>query len=87
RASTPGELLAHIRRLKEDPASRDSLVIEGRIAARRFTAEAILERWKYFLSDTVPRLSERWQRKNATARRIFFAAQSASVWLDTRLRR
>ena len=87
RASTPVELLAHIRRLKEDPALRESLVTEGRIAATRFTAEAILERWKHLLSDAVPRLAERWQRKNATTRRIFFAAQSASVWLDTRLRR
>ena len=79
--------LAHIRQLKEEPALRDRLVAAGSIAARNFTSEAILGRWKNFLGDTVQGLAERWQRKGPAARRIFFSVQTASVWLDTRLRR
>ena len=87
RAATPEELFAHIRRLKEEPALRDRLVSAGRAAGKDFTSEAILGRWTALLGDTVQRLAERWQRKGAAARRIFFASQTASVWLDTRLRR
>ena len=83
RASTRDELFRHIRRLKEEPALRDRLVAAGRIAGRNFTSEAILDRWKHFLSDTVQRFAERWQEKRAAARRVFFAVQSASVWLDS----
>jgi hypothetical protein len=86
-ASTPNELFEHIRRLKEEPALRNRLVVEGSLAGRNFTSEAILGRWKSFLSDVVPRFEERWRRKGAAARRTFFAIQSLSVWLDTRLRR
>lgn len=86
-ASTPDELFSHIRRLKEEPALRTRLVMEGKIAGRNFTPEAILGRWKKFLSDAVPRFEERWRNKGASARRAFFAFQSFSVWLDTRLRR
>ena len=87
RAATPDELFGHIRRLKQDPALRDRLVAAGRVAARNFTSEAILGRWKDFLDDTVQGSAERWRRKGRTARRIFFSVQTASVWLDTRLRR
>jgi len=87
RAATADELFAHIRRLREEPALRDRLVAAGRIAGKNFTSEAILGRWKHLLGDTVQGLAERWQRKDAAARRIFYAVQTASVWLDTRLRR
>ncbi|MFZ0712365.1 MAG: glycosyltransferase [Terrimicrobiaceae bacterium] len=87
RASTREELFAHIRRLKEEPARRDQLVAAGRIAGANFTSEAILDRWKHFLSVTVQSLAQRWHEKRAASRRVFFAAQSASVWLDSRLRR
>ena len=86
RAATPAELFAQIRRLKEEPALRDRLVSAGRIAGSNFTSEATLGRWTALLGDTVQSLAERWQRKGAAGRRIFFAAQTASVWLDTRLR-
>jgi hypothetical protein len=87
RATTADELFAHIRDLKEKPELRDRLVAAGRIAGKSFTVEAILGRWKHLLGDTVQRLAERWQRKGVAARRIFYAAQTASVWCDTRFRR
>ncbi|HEY5706488.1 MAG TPA: glycosyltransferase [Terrimicrobiaceae bacterium] len=86
RAAAADELIAHIRRLKEDPALRKRLVAAGRIAGRNFTSEAILSRWKHLLGDTVQRLAERWQDKGAAARRLFHAVQAASVWFDARLR-
>ncbi len=86
RASTPDELLAHIRRLREDPALRKKLVAEGGIAGSKFSFEATLDRWKRLLGDTVPELAARWQRKSIAERRALLALQAASVWLDTRLR-
>jgi hypothetical protein len=85
-ASTPDELLAHIRRLREDPALRKQLVAEGGIAGSKFSFEATLGRWKRLLGDTVPELAARWQRKSIAERRALLALQAASVWLDTRLR-
>jgi hypothetical protein len=87
RAATAGELLAHIRRLKQEPALRDRLVAAGKIAGKNFTSEAILSQWTQLLDSTVRKLSRRWQRRGGAARRVFYAAQTASVWLDTRLRR
>ena len=87
RAATPDELFDHIRRLREEPALRHGLVAAGRIAARNFTPEVILGCWKNFLGNTVQGLAERWRKKGPAARRIFFSVQTASVWLDTRLRR
>ena len=87
RASTPGELLAHLRRLKEEPALRQRLVTEGRMAVRNFTPEAILQRWERFLSATVIGFAKGWRKKSAISRRIFFRLQAINVWLDSRLRR
>jgi hypothetical protein len=85
-ASTPVELLAHIRRLREDPALRKQLVAGGGIAGSKFSFEATLGRWKRLLGDTVPELAARWQRKSIAERRALLSLQAASVWLDTRLR-
>jgi len=86
RASTPDELFAHIRRLKEEPGLREQLVAAGRIAGENFSSEATLARWKHLLGDTVQQRAERWRHKSVAGRRVFFAIQAASVWLDTRLR-
>jgi hypothetical protein len=61
-------------------------VQEGRIAGKNFNPEAILRRWKYLLSEAMPRFAQRWRKKGAAARRAFFTGQSLSVWLDARLR-
>ena len=87
RASTPDELFAHIRRLKEEPALRRRLVEAGTIAARNFTPEAIVKCWRDFLGDAVERFATHWQTKGKLTRRFFYAAQASSVWLDSRLRR
>lgn len=86
-AGTPGELLAELGRLKNDPALRASLVAAGRAAGGGFTPPAILGRWKFLLGEKAPELFTRWRRRSGLGRKWFFRAQSASVWLDRKLRR
>ena len=71
RASTPVNCLRISADSKKDPHSAKPRA--GQSRGKKFKPESILERWKHLLSDAVPRLAERWQRKNATTRRIFFA--------------
>ena len=86
-ASTRDELFAHIRQLRERPALRQQLVAAGRAAARNFSFEATLDRWKRLLGETVPELAARWQRTSAARRRVALGVRTITVWLDTRLRR
>ncbi len=86
-AARPGELLGHLRRLQEDPTLRKQLVAAGAISGRAFSSEATLHRWKQLLGETVPELAAGWRNKSSSRRRAFSTFQTASVWLDTRLRR
>lgn len=85
-ASSPDELFTQIRRLKEDPSLREKLAANGRVAAEAFTPQAVLERWQALLGRTAPALAEKWQKKSRVGRRLFFLVQSASVFLDRKLR-
>ncbi len=85
-AGTPGELFGHLRRLQEDPSLQKQLVAAGAISGRRFSFDATLHRWKQLLGETIPPLAARWRDKSSSEHRIFRAVQTASVWLDSRLR-
>lgn len=86
-ATTPEEVLVQVRRLKENPDLVRGLVESGRVAVREFDEAAILARWKALLSQDLPPMARHWQERSAFSRRMFYAAQSATVWLDRRLRR
>jgi hypothetical protein len=85
-AATPEELFGHLRHLQENPLLRKQLVAAGAISGKGFSFDATLERWKRLLGETVPELATRWRDKSGSERRLFCAFQSASVWLDSRLR-
>jgi hypothetical protein len=85
-AATLGELFGHLRRLQEDLSLRQQLVAAGVVSGRSFSFDATLERWRRLLGETVPKLAARWRVKSGSERRLFRAFQTASVWLDSRLR-
>jgi hypothetical protein len=85
-AATSEELFDHLRHLQENPSLRKQLVAAGAISGKGFSFDATLERWKRLLGETVPELATRWRDKSSSERRLLCAFQSASVWLDSRLR-
>ncbi len=52
-ATTPDELLAAIRLLRDDPARRRALVDHGNAAVREFSVERTIERWRDLLTKHV----------------------------------
>ncbi len=86
-AASPADLLAQIRRLKDDVFLRQKLVSAGHEASRNFNSSSILERWKKLLDQDLPILAQRWRERSAFSRREFFFSQATTVWLDRKLRR
>ena len=85
--TTPEDVLAEVRRLKENPGLVHALVEAGREAVGAFDESATLARWKALLGHDLPPMARHWRRRSALSRRAFFALQSTTVWLDRRLRR
>jgi hypothetical protein len=86
RATTPEELLTHIRRLKEDITLRTRLTDAGHVAGKGFTPAATLERWQNLVTRDLPPLAEDWRRRGSLSRRTFYFAQKVRVWRDRTFR-
>lgn len=80
-ATSPEEVFAHLKKLKENPCFRTSLVEEGSLSAKKFTQEVILEHWKKLVQETIPKNVTLWQKKSNWGRRFFFLRQYfACLW-------
>jgi hypothetical protein len=86
-AASVGELENHLRRLKDDAAMRHSLVAAGKEAARSFSREAITIRWKTLVESLLPAAAEKWQRRSAVSKAVFWKTQAASAWVDRTFRK
>lgn len=75
-ATSLEETFQHLRRLKEDEGFRRSLVEEGKKSARDFTQQAILERWKNLVLETIPVLAIKRYEK---AERLFKFAEADEI--------
>ena len=67
-ATSPDQVIKHLRRLKENEHFRSQLVNHGYQAGRNFTQEKILERWKKLLQETLPELAASWKKQSAWQR-------------------
>lgn len=86
KASSPDEVLAHLRRLRDDPAFRNSLVANGRESGKEFTREKTIHRWERLVNETLPELANRFAAAPSPGKFLFEASQFAIAHLDRRLR-
>ncbi len=85
-ARTPGEVLAHLVKLKTDDDARGSLVAAGTASGARFTAAATTQRWHQLVTRDLPAQAEKWFRRPASYRSLHGLFGRARVLLDRRLR-
>ncbi|MBM3856887.1 MAG: glycosyltransferase family 1 protein [Verrucomicrobia bacterium] len=85
-ASSPKQVLEHLRRLKEDFDFRSRLIQNGSESVKKFNQRATLERWKILIQETLPTLALEWQKKSILQRRCYFVAQRAFCFIDRKLR-
>jgi hypothetical protein len=81
------ELEGHLRRLRDEPTMRQSLVAAGQAAVQSFNPEAITERWKNLVESSLPEAAKAWRRRSAFAKSLFWKTQSASAWIDRTFRK
>jgi len=86
KAESPEAVLAHLRRLRDDPAFRSSLVANGREAGKAFTRDKTLRRWERLVMETLPDRAGRLAAAPSPNRFFFEATQRAIAHLDRRLR-
>ena len=85
-ATSPEEVIQHLKRLKEDPILRTTLVQNGLQSGKKFTREATLARWCQLVQTTLPALAAQWQKKSALQRHCFFMKQKLICCADRYLR-
>ena len=85
-ATSPDQVLDHLRRLKEDHDFRQNLITQGTLSGATFTREATLERWKQLIQETIPQLAKNWFSLSPRKRRYFSLTQHAVCFLDRHLR-
>ncbi len=81
-ASSLEEAFQHLRHLKENPSLRHQLVFHGAESRKIFTREAILQQWKIFLLEVLPKRVDQWQKKSLLERRFFMITQRLICFLD-----
>ena len=81
-ATSPEEVFEHLRRLKEDTSFRCQLVNNGSAAAKEFSREAILERWRELVEKTIPALARQWEQKTKRQRSFFDLHQKIHLFLE-----
>lgn len=86
KAASPDEVLDHLRRLREDPAFRNSIVANGRESGKEFTREKTLHRWERLVKETLPELANRFAAASSPGKFLFEATQFAIAHLDRRVR-
>ena len=85
-AASPDAVLAHLRRLRNDPAFRNLLVANGRESGKAFTREATCRRWEQLATKTLPEKAGRWMSAPKPLRLIAGATRRAVFALDRRIR-
>jgi hypothetical protein len=62
-ARSPEEVLSHLRKLKHNPSLRASLVGQGMKKGTNYTVEAVTERWRKLVEETIPEAAARRARR------------------------
>jgi len=81
-ATSPEEVFQHLKHLKEDENSRNSLIQKGFQSGASFSREATLIHWKKLLQETLPRLADQWQQTSMRRRRYFSLMQRSACLLE-----
>jgi hypothetical protein len=86
-ARSPGETIAQLLRLRDEPRLRAKLVAAGRDSARSYTHEAVLRRWTRLVTAELPQRAEGWRRSPAPFKAGRMAVNRTACHLDRVLRR
>lgn len=81
-ATSPEEVFEQLRRLKEDTSLRSQLVDNGSAAAKEFSREAILKRWRELVEKKIPVLAQQWEQKTKRQRSFFALHQKINLFLE-----
>lgn len=87
RATSPQEVIRHLRRLKEDLGFREQLVARGHQASVAFSHEAILSQWKKLIQETLPELALKWKKKSYFQQQLFWKTQKCSRFVEDCLKK
>lgn len=74
-ATSPKELLTHLKRLREEESFRQELIHHGFLAAATISQEATFGLWKKLVQETLPSLAAQWQQQSAKKRSSFLKKQ------------
>lgn len=81
-ATSPEQVIHHLRQLKEDVALRQQLVTHGQESVTAFSREATVLQWKQLVEKTLPDLAEKWKKKTPLQQRFFWMTQKSSYLFD-----
>jgi hypothetical protein len=81
-ATSPQQVINYLRRFKEDVTLRQQLVTRGQESGAAFSRETIVLQWKQLVEETLPTLAEKWKKKSALQRRLFWMTQKRTYLLD-----
>ena len=81
-ATSPQQVIDHLRHLKEDVALRQQLVARGRESGAAFSRETIVLQWKQLIEETLPALAEKWEKKSSLQQHLFWMTQKCSYFFD-----
>jgi len=85
-ASSPGELLGQIRRLKENPSIWQSIVDAGYLQAAGRSRDAVRTIWQHLCDSEIPSRFEAWRSLSPWQQAGFWQAQRAVCFLDRKFR-
>ena len=77
-ATSPEQVIKHLRRLKENDLWRQQLVAHGHESAALFSRETTLARWRELVEKKLPTLAQQWQKKSSLQKSLFWMIQKHS---------
>ncbi len=86
-ATSPQQVIDQLHLLKENPTLRSQLVARGQEAGRAFSHQSILSQWKQLVEETLPLLAQKWEKKSALQRHLFWMIQKSTYFLNHRFKK
>lgn len=81
-ATSPQQVIEHLRHLKENATLRQQLVARGQESGAAFSREATTLQWKQLVEETLPALAEKWKKKSSFQQHIFWMTQKCSYLFE-----
>lgn len=85
--SSPEDILAGLKRLRDDLDFRRSIVENGKLRAQEIDPQNLVKRWRFFLTDTCIPAYDRWCSLSSWQRKKFFLERDFAQKISTIQRR